>query len=184
MTSSPSWFLVQAHGGRAQFAVEALAAPYRSCTSYLPLELVVVLHARRRTLCERPFFDRYLFVLNQGQGLRVINTTPGISHVVRNGNGVVLVSQAVIDLVKARETEAPRPNWRGTGRYVDLVAKFDPVQQNKYKPGETVRVNDGPFASFNAVFTEDKPEHRAKLLVQIFGRQAPVELEYGQFEKI
>ena len=53
-----------------------------------------------------------------------------------------------------------------------------------FEPGETVKVNDGPFLNFTGVIEEVDPTRgKLKISVQIFGRTAPVELEYWQVEK-
>ncbi len=63
--------------------------------------------------------------------------------------------------------------------------KKDVVQEVHFSKGESVKVMDGPFSNFDGVIDEVRPDKsKVRVLVRIFGRETPVELEYGQVEKI
>ena len=62
--------------------------------------------------------------------------------------------------------------------------ELDEVQEIPFIVGETVKVNDGPFSGFHGVIQEVNTEkHKLKVMVMIFGRENPLELNFGQVSK-
>src|SRR5918995_176620 len=90
---------------------------------------------------------------------------------------VMVPTEKVVEVRRGRKVE------RIKGQVGGGVAHPKPAMS--FEIGEQVRVSDGPFASFNGVVEEiDDARARLKVAVSIFGRATPVELEYGQVEKV
>ena len=130
-----------------------------------------------RSTTTRKFFPGYVLVhmalYDEGRQLRdkswyYIRETPGIIGFIGGERPVALqpeeVQNVFLQVEEKREKLKPK-----------VV----------FEPGETVKINDGPFINFNGVVEEVDP-HRGKLKVSvaIFGRSAPVELEYWQVERV
>ncbi|MEK6193751.1 MAG: transcription termination/antitermination protein NusG, partial [Deltaproteobacteria bacterium] len=120
---------------------------------------------------ERKFFPGYLLVKVDltDQAYHLIKNTPKVSGFLGSDNKPQPISEAEADRILHQVQE-------GVDR---------PKPSVSYDIGEQVRVSDGPFASFNGI-VQDVDEERARLKVEvsIFGRATPVDLEYGQVEKL
>lgn len=106
----------------------------------------------------------------------VIRNTPGVTGFVGSGNKP--------NPLNKKEVE----NILGTGESGEkgkaaVTTKSRP--RLEYEVGEQVRVTTGPFADFNGAISEiDVDRSKLKVLVDIFGRETPVELEFGQVAKL
>ena len=137
----------------------------------VPTEEVVEMRRGRKVASERRFFPGYVLVKMDmtDQAYHLIKNTPKVTGFLGSDNKPIAISEeeATRILHQVQEgVERPRP----------MIT---------FEVGEQVRVADGPFASFNGLVEEvDDERARLKVAVSIFGRPTPVELEFGQVEKL
>jgi len=137
----------------------------------VPTEEVVEIRRGRKVTSERRFFPGYVLVKMDmtDAAYHLIKNTPKVTGFLGTENKPIPITEDEANRIlhQVQEgVERPRPSIT-------------------FEIGEQVRVSDGPFASFNGL-VEDVDEERARLkvAVSIFGRATPVELEYGQVEKL
>src|SRR5512136_2881304 len=135
----------------------------------IPSETVVELKKGEKRTSSRKFFPGYILVnmeLND-ETWHVVKETSKVTGFVGGNNPVQILEQEVQKITKRIEEGAEKPRPKVL-----------------FEVGETVRVVDGPFLNFSGVVEDVKPDKgKLRVMVSIFGRATPVELEFMQVEK-
>ena len=172
------WYIVHAYSNFEKKVAESIREQARQqgleenfSDILVPTEDVVEIRRGRKVNSERKFFPGYVLVKMEmtDEAYHLIKNTPKVTGFLGSGSKPMPVSEKEVQrIVGAIEegVERPKPTIM-------------------FEIGEQVRVTDGPFASFNGT-VEQVDEERARLhvAVSIFGRATPVELEFGQVEKL
>ncbi|MFY7930406.1 MAG: transcription termination/antitermination protein NusG, partial [Oligoflexus sp.] len=144
----------------------------------IPSEKVYEMRNGKKRVREKNFFPGYVLVsadLSNGEAYHAVNNIPGVIGFL-GSNG----SHQTKDPVALRQSEVNRILGK-----VDEVDQFEEKLEKPFIKGESVKVMDGPFSNFDGVIDEVRPDKsKVRVLVSIFGRETPVELEYNQVEKI
>ncbi|HWL04553.1 MAG TPA: transcription termination/antitermination protein NusG [Xanthobacteraceae bacterium] len=172
------WYIVQAYSNFEKKVAESLReqARQRNLSDLfdeiiVPTEKVVEVRRGRKVETERKFFPGYVLVKMDltDEAFHLIKNTPKVTGFLGADNKPMPISEneAMRIMHQVQEgVDRPKPTI-------------------SFEVGEQVKVADGPFASFSGTVEEvDEARSRLKVAVSIFGRATPVELEFGQVDKV
>lgn len=175
MSGERSWYVVHCYSGyenkvrhNLEQRIETMGMKDRIFDVVIPTqEEIEVKDGKRRTI-ERHVFPGYVLVnmVMTEESWYVVRNTPGVTGFVGMGNApTALRPEEVSQILKRMEAEAPRVKV-------------------SFKVGERVRIVDGPFNDFRGTVAEiDMERTKVRVMVNFFGRETPVELDFLQVEK-
>ncbi len=172
------WYIIHAYSGferkvreSIESRVQAFGLQNKIGRVMIPTEPVTeIINGKKRTV-ERVFLPGYVLVeMDLDNDLwHVIKNTPRVTGFLGTGDKPVALSEEEVSSILFRSE----------------TAKDKPRLKIKFAKNESVRITEGPFANFNGVIDEvNEDRETVKVMVTIFGRSTPVELEFGKVEKV
>ena len=176
------WFVVHTQSGYEKKVKHNLEARTSSMNMegrihevVIPMEEVVEFKNGKKVVVEKKMFPGYLLVRCHldDDSWYVIRNTPGVTGFVGQGTKPSPLRRREVETFLAAKPEGEEaPIRKGRPRL-------------EYELSETVRVKEGPFADFSGEIIEiNEDQLKVKVLVNIFGRETPVELEFSQVAKL
>jgi transcriptional antiterminator NusG len=172
-----NWYIIHTYSGFEQKVADSLRGRAQAFgfsdkigQILIPTEEVVELRAGKKVTSKRLLYPGYVLVQMEmnDQLWHEVKNTPRVTGFVGGGNSPVpLTAEEVNSILYRQATSAERPRPKMT-----------------FERGEVVRIVDGPFANFSGKIDEINPERNTlRVLVTIFGRSTPVELDFLQVSK-
>ncbi len=172
------WYIVHTYSGFEERVAETLrqrADALGMADSFgevrIPTETIVELKGGKKRETQRKFFPGYLLVQMEmtDAAWHVVKNTPKVTGFVGTGKKPTPLTQKEVDGIVEQVTSA----------------KEKPKPKYLFDKGEPVKIIDGPFNNFSGVVDEVNVDRDTlKVMVTIFGRQTPVELNFLQVEKL
>jgi transcriptional antiterminator NusG len=170
-----AWYVVHCYSGyenkvrhNLEQRIESMGMKDKIFDVVVPTEEEIEVKEGKRRTVERRVFPGYILVnmILTEESWYVVRNTPGVTGFVGMGNSpTALRPEEVAQIIKRMEAEAPR-----------IKVTF--------KSGERVRIVDGPFNDFRGTVSEiDMERAKVRVMVNFFGRETPVELDFLQVEK-
>jgi transcriptional antiterminator NusG len=175
------WYVVHTYAGyenkvksNLESRISSMNMEERIHEVVIPLEDVVEFKGGRKVVVPRKVFPGYLLVRCEmdDDSWSVIRNTPGVTGFVGPGTKPTPLSRREVESILQVKAEG-------------VEAKQSRRPRLEHEVGETVRVREGPFADFSGQIAEINVDQlKLKVLVNIFGRETPVELEFSQVAKL
>ncbi len=172
----PKWFIVHTYSGHENKVaktlmqrVDAMGFKERVVDVLVPTKEIIKVRGGKKETVKEKIFAGYIFVrmVFDDESWLLVRTTPGVTSFVGTQNKPTPVRDEEIDAIL---------------KFTELKT---PIFKSSFSSGEAVKITDGPFSDFlGSVESIDEEKGKVKVLVSIFGRETPVELDFLQVSKI
>lgn len=176
-TGERNWYAIHTYSGyedtverNLKQRAESLGLTDKIFNVIVPIEKKIKIKNNKRVEVEEKFYPGYVLVemIVTEDSWYAVRNTPRVTGFVGSGTIPVPVSKQEIDSIFAR-----------------MALKNDNYHSTDMEVGETVRINEGPFKDFEGKISEvDTEKGKLKVLVAMFGRETPVELDFLQVKKM
>jgi transcription termination/antitermination protein NusG len=176
-----SWYVVHTYAGyenkvksNLESRINSMDMEDRIFECVIPMEDVIEFKSGKKVVVPKKVFPGYLLVRCDldDDSWRVVRNTPGVTGFVGAGSKPTPLTRTDVETFLGVKEEGPETTKRTRPRL-------------EYEVGESVRVREGPFADFSGQIAEiNEDQLKLKVLVNIFGRETPVELEFSQVAKL
>jgi transcriptional antiterminator NusG len=176
-----NWYVVHSYAGyenkvksNLESRIASMNMEDRIFEVVIPMEDVIEFKAGKKVVVPKKVFPGYLLVRCDldDDSWRGIRETPGVTGFVGLGAKPTPLSRKEVESILQVKPEGPEGTKKTRPRL-------------EYDVGESVRVREGPFADFSGQIAEiNEDQLKLKVLVNIFGRETPVELEFSQVAKL
>ena len=173
-----SWYVIHTYSGFEQKVKISLEEQFERSSSrealgeiIIPVEDVVEVRKGKKKVSSRKFFPGYILIsVDMSRDIwYMIKNTAKVTGFLGSGGKPVPLSEDEVKTIKGQisgETSQPKPKF-------------------SFEKGESVRVVEGPFINFNGTVDEvNQSKGKVRVMVSIFGRATPVELEFPQIERV
>ena len=172
------WYIIHAYSGferkvreSLESRISAFGLQNKIGRIMIPTEPVTELRNGKKYTIERVFLPGYVLIeMDLDNDLwHVIKNTPRVTGFLGTGDNPVALSEQEVSSIIFRSD----------------VSKDKPTLKIKFDKGEQVRINEGPFANFTGAVDEiNEDKQTLKVMVSIFGRSTPVEIEFSKVDKV
>ncbi len=172
------WYIIHAYSGferkvreSLESRISAFGLQNKIGRIMIPTEPVTELRNGKKYTIERVFLPGYVLVeMDLDNDLwHVIKNTPRVTGFLGTGDNPVALSEQEVSSILFRSDST----------------KDKPSMKVKFDKGEQVRINEGPFANFTGAVDEvNEDKQTLKVMVSIFGRSTPVEIEFSKVDKV